>query len=679
MDPKETPGLIVRNGLPLASRLLEIQSVDQEARTVEVVWSTGAAVRRWDWDRWRYYDESLSMDAAHCDLSRLNNGAPVLNTHQQWDLGSQLGVVERAWLVAGEGRAILRFSRREDVEPYWQDIVDKIIRNISVGYIVRAYEITEREGQTPEYRAVDWQPTEISFVPVPADAGAGTRSASRPDDAPTFPVQYRDAGQAADTVAAGGQQAAGSEQRVTTETRQEEPTMTPEEIQAKLQQERKAAIQAENERQGQIRKLTDQYPQFGAEFARTLLDDPACDIHRARELVLEKLATGSEANQERANVNYETLRDEAETRRERMIGAIMVRAGVMPAAKAGDAVLEYRGMNMADLAAECVRAAGGKTRGLTKHEIVSAALGGGEYVRAAGMHSTSDFPILLSSVINRTLRDAYANVQQTWLPLSRKTTAPDFREMVEVSMGDFPDLAPLQEGGEYKSGTIKEYSSGWKLGTFARKIAITRQALINDDLQAFSRLPVLIAQAAARTQNNLAWDVIIKNQNCKLDNKPLFHADHKNQNGTPAALDVSSLSGARKALRQQKSADGAPFNLEAAFLIVGSGNETAADMVLASVTPRNASDVNPFAGKLTPIVEPRLDDLRGGNDFFLAINPALSPVDLLLHAFLEGQEGLYTETKQTTDVDGVEMIARMDFGVCAGDYRGIYRQFGAAS
>lgn len=679
MDPKETPGLIVRNGLPLASRLLEIQSVDQEARTVEVVWSTGAAVRRWDWDRWRYYDESLSMDAAHCDLSRLNNGAPVLNTHQQWDLGSQLGVVERAWLVAGEGRAILRFSRREDVEPYWQDIVDKIIRNISVGYIVRAYEITEREGQTPEYRAVDWQPTEISFVPVPADAGAGTRSASRPDDAPTFPVQYRDAGKTADPVADGGQQAAASEQSVTTETRQEEPTMTPEELEAKLQQERKAAAQAENVRQVQIRNMLQHYTWLPEEFHRSLLDDPAVSLVDAKSRLLDKLAERGDQQQERSHVNYETLRDETETRRQRMIDAIMVRAGVMPAAKAGDAVREYRGMNMADLAAECVRAAGGKTRGLTKHEIVSAALGGGEYVRSAGMHSTSDFPILLSSVINRTLREAYANVQQTWLPLSRQTVAPDFREMTEVSVGDFPDLLPLGEGGEYKAGTIKEYASGWKLGTFARKIAITRQALINDDLQAFNRLPKLIAQAAARTQNNLAWDIIIKNRNCKLDNKALFHADHKNLNTTVAALDVSTLSNARKALRKQKSSDGAPLNLEAAFLIVGSNNETAAEMVLANVTPRNASDVNPFANKLTPIVEPRLDDLVAGNDFLLAVNPAQSPVDLLLHAFLEGQEGLYTETKQTTDVDGVEMVARMDFGVCAGDYRGIYRQAGATS
>ena len=146
MAKENSAGPLVRNGLPLVSRLLTIDTVDKEARTVEVVWSTGAKVRRFDWVKWRYYDESLSMDAAHCDLTRLNGGAPVLNTLFQESLAGQIGVVERAWLAGGEGRAILRISRRDDVEPIWQDIVDGIIRNISVGYIVRAFEIIERDG-----------------------------------------------------------------------------------------------------------------------------------------------------------------------------------------------------------------------------------------------------------------------------------------------------------------------------------------------------------------------------------------------------------------------------------------------------------------------------------------------------------------------------------------------------
>ena len=187
--PNPAPPM-TRGGLPLASRLMAVSSVDAEARTVEVVWSTGAVVRRFDWNRWRSFDEALDMDSASIRMDRLNAGAPVLNTHNQSELEDQIGVVERAWLENGEGRALLRISRRPDVEPIWQDIADGIVRNISVGYIVHAYQITERDdGGMVEYKAIDWEPTEISLVPVPAEAGAGVRG-ERPDDAPQYPVRY---------------------------------------------------------------------------------------------------------------------------------------------------------------------------------------------------------------------------------------------------------------------------------------------------------------------------------------------------------------------------------------------------------------------------------------------------------------------------------------------------------
>src|SRR5512147_2408738 len=76
---------------------------------------------------------------------------------------------------AYEGRATVRFSARDDVEPLWQDVRAGIIRNVSVGYTVRAYEVIEQDGQVPVWRAIDWQPVELSAVPVGADGGAGFR------------------------------------------------------------------------------------------------------------------------------------------------------------------------------------------------------------------------------------------------------------------------------------------------------------------------------------------------------------------------------------------------------------------------------------------------------------------------------------------------------------------------
>jgi hypothetical protein len=174
--------------LPLQTRAdvrMLPETVDAEHRSVEVVWSTGAAVRRRDPWTSKRYDEVLSLEEAHVDLSRLNGGAPLLNTHGAWDLSDVIGVVERAWIAReGEalvGRARVRFSDREAVEPIWRDVAAGIIRNVSVGYSVRSYEVTETDGAPAIWRAVDWQPLELSAVPVGADAAAGFRAADARD------------------------------------------------------------------------------------------------------------------------------------------------------------------------------------------------------------------------------------------------------------------------------------------------------------------------------------------------------------------------------------------------------------------------------------------------------------------------------------------------------------------
>ncbi|MEO5333980.1 MAG: DUF3387 domain-containing protein [Magnetococcus sp. YQC-5] len=151
-------------------------TANAEARTVDMIWSTGATVRRRDWVTGQSYDETLSMNPSCVDLSRLNGGAPLLDSHDASALDSILGVVERAWIEGGMGRATVRFSSREDVAPIFKDVQDGILRNVSVGYTVRKYELTEEAGKVPHWRAVEWTPLELSAVPLGADPGAGFRA-----------------------------------------------------------------------------------------------------------------------------------------------------------------------------------------------------------------------------------------------------------------------------------------------------------------------------------------------------------------------------------------------------------------------------------------------------------------------------------------------------------------------
>src|SRR5262249_13565490 len=135
----------------------------------DVTWSTGAAVRRRD--AAGEYDERLSLDPTHCDLSQLIGG-PVLDGHRADSVDRILGVVQSAGLVDHRGVATLQFSER--AEPIWNDIRRAMARSGGMGNGVHAGQDAATNGQRPR-TAVKGTPRKISLVPPPADVGAGVR------------------------------------------------------------------------------------------------------------------------------------------------------------------------------------------------------------------------------------------------------------------------------------------------------------------------------------------------------------------------------------------------------------------------------------------------------------------------------------------------------------------------
>lgn len=156
-------------------RTAEVRQVDEEARTVEVAFSSETPVARW------FGDEVLDHTPGAMNETRLANGAAVLWNHNP-DI--QIGVVESARVDSDRiGRAVLRFGRSQRAAEVWADIVDGVIRHISVGYFVRGVTTEEREGQPDRVTITDWEPFEISLVSVPADASVGVgRSAGEPPE-----------------------------------------------------------------------------------------------------------------------------------------------------------------------------------------------------------------------------------------------------------------------------------------------------------------------------------------------------------------------------------------------------------------------------------------------------------------------------------------------------------------
>lgn len=156
-------------------RTAEVRNIDQAARTVEVAFSSETPVTRW------FGDEVLDHSPGAMDDTRLMGGAAVLWNH---NTDVQIGVVEGARIESDRvGRAVLRFGRSQRAEEIWADVVDGVIRHVSVGYFVRAITTEEREGEPDKVTITEWEPYEISLVSVPADASVGVgRSAGEPPE-----------------------------------------------------------------------------------------------------------------------------------------------------------------------------------------------------------------------------------------------------------------------------------------------------------------------------------------------------------------------------------------------------------------------------------------------------------------------------------------------------------------
>jgi hypothetical protein len=290
-----------------------------------------------------------------------------------------------------------------------------------------------------------------------------------------------------------------------------------------------------------------------------------------------------------------------------------------------------------------------------------------------GLHTTSDFPEILANVAGKTLRRAYEAAPQTFRPIVREVEVADFKEVSRVQLGDAPSLEKVNEHGEFKRGTIGEGAEKYKVETYGKVIGITRQTLINDDLDAFTRVPTLFGRAAADLESDLVWGIMIQNPKM-ADGVDLFHGTHENL-GSAAAIGETSLTAMRAAMRKQKGLNGRLLNLMPAYLMVPAVLETEAKKFLnREILANKAQDVNVFAGSMELIVEPRLDE---GSLTAWYTAASTGQIDIIELAYLQGQRGVFLQSREGFDVDGLEIKARLDVAAKAIDFRGLFKNPGA--
>ena len=645
--------------LPALRRAADLlpATLDEDDRSIEVVWSTGARVRRQPLFG-EVFDEELSMDPGSVRLDRLNAGGPLLKVHDTRTLDAVIGSVVpgTARIDQGRGIARVRFSQRTDVEPIWADIRAGHLRAVSIGYQVHRFEVS-RPANAPElWRAVDWTPFEISAVPVGADPAAGFRAVENltPCVVDRDDVSSNERTPMDETITTPAPAPIAAPPEAV--TRAPAPDADTKTLIAEAQS-------AERERVATILDLTGR---LGLE--RGLADDLVArgvELDEARRVILDKVAARSEETRSFAQVATPLGgRDERLTRREAVTNALLHRYS--PSLFSLDEpARSYRGMTLLELSREFLTAAGVNVRGMSRDEIATRAL-----------HSTSDFPEILAAVTNKTLRQAYEAYPQTFRPFCRQVQASDFRDIARVQLGEAPQLQKVSESGEFKRGTIGEARERYRVETYGRVVAITRQTIINDDLDAFTRLPAMYGTAIATLESDIVWAILVANPTMG-DGTALFHATHRNLAATGAMLSTASIGDARAAMAKQTGIDKKTvLNIRPSFLLVPVALELAAEQLLAqNIVPAKMADVVPQSIRsLAVIAEPRLDS-ASVNAWFLAASPA--QIDTIEYAYLEGQQGAYIETRNGFDVDGVEIKCRLDFGAKAIDWRGLYRNPGA--
>ena len=361
-------------------------------------------------------------------------------------------------------------------------------------------------------------------------------------------------------------------------------------------------------------------------------------------------------------------RDETETRTEGMIAAMM--------GQTDGPAQQFRGMRLRHLAMELA----GPGRGFNDADAIRRGMRATTMM--GGAFGVSDFAYVTTEVMNRSLLAAYQRRAATWqLVTGAALRATDFRELHSVRFGGDFSLKPVAENGEYQSAVLADEAEGLKVERRGRTIKLTFEAVVNDDMGAFQRIPTEFAMAARSMENSMVWALLRANAALKSDSTALFHANHSNlaAGGSAAAISAASVAAARKAMWEQRafgSTDKDDFlQVEPDRLIVPPALELAALQFATAVTPAVDGSVNPYKSTLAPSVVPNLGAAAGGSDTaWYLISSDLPPV---AHAYLEDYAAPTVQTIEGMNPDAVTMNARHIFGAAVVEYRGSFKNNGA--
>lgn len=387
-------------------------------------------------------------------------------------------------------------------------------------------------------------------------------------------------------------------------------------------------------------------------------------LDEARAEIFDMLAQAQPGGQRQHTTPATVVNDARDKFREGARKGVLARANLP-----GGERNEFSGMRLDALASESLRIANVRIPH-DRQEAIGLAF---TLLNSSGpgYHSTSDFGDVLAGVSRAAVMRGFEELPETFQQWTKKGTASDFRPQNRIGIGHFPALDKILESGEYRYGTFGSSGQSVIIATYGKMFAISRQAIINDDLGLFNDVAVEMGRAARRTIGNLVYAVLTANPNM-ADGIPLFHATHGNL-AAGSVPSITSFSAARVAMARQKDTDGIASGFSRPkFVIVPPELTDAVSAVLNSeFSNADTRAPNTARNMVTPIEEARL---QGTAYYFVADPMNVPPIEV---TYLDGNESPYLEQRGGWHVDGTEFKVRIDAGVNPLDHRGIYKNPGA--
>jgi len=288
--------------------------------------------------------------------------------------------------------------------------------------------------------------------------------------------------------------------------------------------------------------------------------------------------------------------------------------------------------------------------------------------------STYDLSGILSNVMNKSIRDYFMAIEQTWSLICKKTPVSDFKQITGYALTGDLTYKKVAPGGEVKHGTLGEAEYTNKADLYALMLGIDYQHLRNDDMSAFSQINKRLGRGGALTINDVVWAAFLTTVGS------FWSAGNGNYlAGTDYAFTLDKLANVLAAWDLRTDRDGKPMSDKARYLLTPTKWKTHARKYMESPGVSNDSgngDTNPVAGEWTPISSAYLGNSSftgsSADNYYLLCDPEELPVIEIVQ--LDGQE-IPTIEMAEPDLSRLGIMVRgmHGFGVRRQEPRGGYK------